>query len=867
MPKLRVVELGETREVVFADSIVIGRDKDNGVVIQDPQSSRRHCQLERQGAHFFLEDLKSSNGTLLNGRRASRIELEDGDVIEIGAVAMTFLIEVGAAPAVSPAARRELEASTPASPVAPVARAPEVPRLTFLGGPRRGETLVLASLPFRIGRRPENDLVLNDRRVSGHHARLSGADGRVFVEDLESGNGVLVNGQRVQRQALASGDELSVGDSTFIVEGVRVPEKAATAERARAQDSVSTVAVRVPARASAAQSRKADEALASDDDFRRLSIERATEHASPLQWLWTGVFVLCFVATLYSGYLLITNQMERERLPVDPDNLLGAAGSFETRLAPGAALTAPGWSVAADGDPVSLDLVTGPGVQEGRQALEVRSGGGPRGYAQVVSPPFPVSSGQALRVAGLVQNQGFQRAGLAVLWLESTPEGERLAAVSHTPLIAPGSSYRNLSATVSVPSGREVALCRVAIFGLGSGRMQVDRVGLWRVSEAPAPPVSLRVSESGRTLSTEFRDDGTFSLVHERDTVLRNVRMAAPGSEGVPFGQLVAPSFQPPVRSDGGIVRSQFTLPAPGAEEVVEQEGRIEGDALRWAWKVVQGTHATRRALVIELDPRAATRSMTLAHALELRVEGGTLSQLAGATGDEWTIGEGGTQVTLSASQPVTFEVLLEARTRGVPTVLLWLPADVLGATFALEARTIAPREQRAIDQLLSAIEQARAEERGGEVLEGIAELTRRYPWRSDLGDRLDPLRGEVNRLGQQRLTELQEMRGELEAYPDSLIGPLLEERAEHLIETFAGTPIAGQAQQLLERVQESRASGTQTRQGSGAARLLERGEEHFVQHRNHCARFYFERILSEYPDTEAEETARLRLRQIEVRN
>lgn len=62
-----------------------------------------------------------------------------------------------------------------------------------------------------LGRRPFNDIVLNDLAVSGEHLAflLNGRD--VTVEDLSSTNGTQVNGQRVTKQQLHDGDVLTIG--------------------------------------------------------------------------------------------------------------------------------------------------------------------------------------------------------------------------------------------------------------------------------------------------------------------------------------------------------------------------------------------------------------------------------------------------------------------------------------------------------------------------------------------------------------------------------------------------------------------------------------------------------------------------------
>lgn len=62
-----------------------------------------------------------------------------------------------------------------------------------------------------IGRRPDNDVVLRDPTVSGHHAVIAHIDGAIFIEDLKSTNGTWVGGHRIEKQLLAEGDRLLLG--------------------------------------------------------------------------------------------------------------------------------------------------------------------------------------------------------------------------------------------------------------------------------------------------------------------------------------------------------------------------------------------------------------------------------------------------------------------------------------------------------------------------------------------------------------------------------------------------------------------------------------------------------------------------------
>jgi pSer/pThr/pTyr-binding forkhead associated (FHA) protein len=64
---------------------LLGRDANNTIVIPDSAASARHARLSRENGVWWLEDLGSKNGTLLNELPLSRpTTIEPGDVIGIG---------------------------------------------------------------------------------------------------------------------------------------------------------------------------------------------------------------------------------------------------------------------------------------------------------------------------------------------------------------------------------------------------------------------------------------------------------------------------------------------------------------------------------------------------------------------------------------------------------------------------------------------------------------------------------------------------------------------------------------------------------------------------------------------------------------
>jgi pSer/pThr/pTyr-binding forkhead associated (FHA) protein len=62
-----------------------------------------------------------------------------------------------------------------------------------------------------IGRRPYNDIVIDNLAVSGEHAVIQMADGETVIEDLGSTNGTYVNGNPIRRHTLAHDDTIDVG--------------------------------------------------------------------------------------------------------------------------------------------------------------------------------------------------------------------------------------------------------------------------------------------------------------------------------------------------------------------------------------------------------------------------------------------------------------------------------------------------------------------------------------------------------------------------------------------------------------------------------------------------------------------------------
>ena len=89
-PEAAALEVDGERHELDKQRVVIGRSRECDIQIADPNVSRRHAELRREGGAFWLVDLGSTNGVDVNGRRQARAKLSDGDRLTIGTTELVF---------------------------------------------------------------------------------------------------------------------------------------------------------------------------------------------------------------------------------------------------------------------------------------------------------------------------------------------------------------------------------------------------------------------------------------------------------------------------------------------------------------------------------------------------------------------------------------------------------------------------------------------------------------------------------------------------------------------------------------------------------------------------------------------------------
>jgi anti-anti-sigma factor len=262
---------------------VIGRDPSCQYRIESDRVSHRHCRILRHGGRVMIEDLDSTNGTLLNDHFIHTAEVRHGDSLKVGPMRFQVAIATevddldqwmddctasrpihdhcagdrmllepslvamarsmpsrlagrfpshhgegddGRPPTLqAPAGVRPRTAGPDSVPGLGVdllgepARGPGAVRLIVEGAGSKVQAIVIDRPRFVIGRDPHCQLRPHNPFVSRMHAAIERRDGRVFVRDLETKIGTMLNDRPLgsEEAEAADGDRLRVGPLDFTI--------------------------------------------------------------------------------------------------------------------------------------------------------------------------------------------------------------------------------------------------------------------------------------------------------------------------------------------------------------------------------------------------------------------------------------------------------------------------------------------------------------------------------------------------------------------------------------------------------------------------------------------------------------------------
>jgi ABC transport system ATP-binding/permease protein len=190
---------------VIRDEITIGRKEGNTIRLTDRNVSRRHARLVREEAEFRIEDLGSLCGTKVNGevvKSGSKL-VSTGDQVVIGDYNLSIRTDVSASVPLG----RQMEAGQEAG----IGKVVPHGRLVMLTDPTPGQEIDLTANLYVIGRSEEANCQINDPSISRAHARMDGDEGKWTISDLDSINGIQINGQKKDDYVLKAGDVIELG--------------------------------------------------------------------------------------------------------------------------------------------------------------------------------------------------------------------------------------------------------------------------------------------------------------------------------------------------------------------------------------------------------------------------------------------------------------------------------------------------------------------------------------------------------------------------------------------------------------------------------------------------------------------------------
>jgi pSer/pThr/pTyr-binding forkhead associated (FHA) protein len=236
-------------------TVTVGRTERSDYVLEaDPQISSLHLRFDCEEAVCMLRDMNSSNGTWVNDEPVRETEVNDGDRIRIGRTTLKVMIE--GLPKPRAASRKSAKSrgpdaheTTANAMLETAADRPRRSRQPLPGAtdpqstPRPSEDIAAAEQPapaillrieteidrgrsiwirtgqrVTIGRGQPSDIVISaDEHLSSAHFSIQFDGTRCELSDLDSTNGVAVNGIAVHASELHDGDEILAGGTRFRV--------------------------------------------------------------------------------------------------------------------------------------------------------------------------------------------------------------------------------------------------------------------------------------------------------------------------------------------------------------------------------------------------------------------------------------------------------------------------------------------------------------------------------------------------------------------------------------------------------------------------------------------------------------------------
>ena len=200
--------------------VLIGRSASADLRLDHPTVSERHALVREQDGVWWIEDLGSANGTLLNERPlvpGQSAICKPGDVLIVGPFLLGVL-DLGLEEVTADGASTQSLALGLVAHLLDSGQAGHMPRLVATDGLSHSVPLPLGR-PVVLGRDPGCHLTIPGEDVSRRHAKVYVDRDGCWLADLNSKNGTSVDGRRIRGLwELHSGQKIEIGGVTFVFE-------------------------------------------------------------------------------------------------------------------------------------------------------------------------------------------------------------------------------------------------------------------------------------------------------------------------------------------------------------------------------------------------------------------------------------------------------------------------------------------------------------------------------------------------------------------------------------------------------------------------------------------------------------------------
>lgn len=825
MPKLVITQDGETREVALTSGDVLGRSAQNAIPLKVAEASRRHCQFTQEQGAWFVEDLGSSNGTQVNGRKVTKFELQDGDVISVGAVELRFL-------------DMEVESAEPEVEWGDDEISLEDDIFLVIGGARRdGEVVSVPEGTLSVGRNAKHMLILKDKSVSGDHAEIVREGSTCTLRDLGSSNGTYVGGRRVTEAELQSGDVVRFGavPCTF---GIGDPAAfSAPKEVVDAGDQQSHAFTRVM---------QVDGDLGDDEFALSGDIPRQKET------VWNIVAVVMLIGLGGAAWFFLNWEPGASRGARSGGNPSGnlvpaLAWSFELpeiddekmdEETPEELL----WDVE-DGDEGSASLVNDP-VLSGSFACRVErsTDGGPATLA-TLQQELTVSPKQGYRLSARCIEASATPC-IGVVWLAQDRDAD--------------------GATIYVPFARDIVrgepatdddwfeISGIVVAPPGASRARFG-VGVTEGGGATFDEVAMVFTQVPKGRSVEH---GGFISTLGRQGVVRVSR----------YGHRIIEGLAVEVREDGTSFEQSSLLVVNPSESVEAISGALAGG--RGELTVRQAVDGKNLSVTFEGSALKNAGSLRLPlvargdSGIQVTVLAGErgvrhLQPFAGVEADALIMGGGAHRVRVdftSGGSALKVKASFERPKRELPVVRV----DTSGLdSVTLSFQVDFSAEEQAARALVAKAKDAERHQRYGEAMKYCEEVMARYPFEENSEAEAANLHGRLVQAGRKKTAELTQRLEDAIFFRDLLRDESLEQDIAGEVARYAGTSLEGPLAALATRFDETRAAWDLPRRQRDAERAFLRAKDYMDGEKHQLALLFFKTIVANYPDTdEADQSA-----------